>query len=322
MESVLKQTQFSTGTNVDRQTFYQSESEGVRSSVNMFQTFDHSQDQKHQLMAQCEELLIDEHGHYWFIEMNTKRHASSKVFLYAENGELLQHYVFNGKTTLYEFSDYVLAACEGNDYKGYIYKINKHTYQVQKYWVVFGFLWDVSMHGDSVYATTYLPDRDEALIYRLNGNTVVTQSLGYGFYPASLVKCGQHFYLGTNYPFSSKKGTVMTLSLTGMKLGECDTGLSIRELFSYENDLVLHGIDYSTGTAETLTYVNKCTNETTTYQIPKVTDIKQHGSQLILINRKLKTMMYWSLKGRKLTRVVKWSGLNQLPVFHTPAINI
>lgn len=321
MEYTLIETKFPTGTVEEKPVFIQSDSEGERSSVNIFHSLSISQDQKHQMMAECEELLIDEHGHYWFIEMNTKRHASSRVFLYAENGELLQHYVFNGKATLYEFTNCIIAACEGPDYKGYIYKINKESYQLEKNWVLEGFLWDVSMHCNSLYVTAYLPKQDEALLYQLNGQTSMTQSLGYGFYPTSLVKSGNQFYLAANYPFSSQKGTVMTLSLAGMKLEERDVGISVRELFTHDDCLVLHGLDYITGTAETLTYVHNLSQQKATYHIPKVTHIKQHNAYLLLFNHKLKTIMYWSHERRKITRVLHWSGSKKLPTFHSPVIN-
>lgn len=321
MVSVLKETWMPVSQTKENPVISHETREVTRSSANLFHLLNVSSDQKHQLMAQYEELLIDEHGNYWFTEMNTKRHASSQIYLYDTEGHLVKHFVLNGKATLYEFPNCIIAACEGIDYKGYIYKIDKNTHQLINQWVIDGFLWDVEMHQEAVYVTSYAPAEDEALLYRLVGKTAVVHSLGYGFYPTSLAKNENGFYLATTYPFSSKKGTVITLSLNGMKLQEHTASVAVRELFNYKSQLVLHGLDYEDGTAETLTYIHKHTMEKRVYSIPKVTHIKQHGNQLLLFNQRTKTMMYWSHERRKIVRMVHWAATAHLPVIHAPVIN-
>jgi hypothetical protein len=231
MESVLKETLMPVSHAEEVQSVSLETREVPRSSANLFHLLNLSADRKHQLMAQYEELLIDEHGYYWFTEMNTTRHASSRIYLYNTEGELVKRFVLNGKATLYEFPDCIIAACEGVDYKGHIYRIGKKHHQMITQWTIEGFLWDVEMHEDNVYATSYVPKHDEALVYQLTPHMAVKHSLGYGFYPTSLVKGENVFYLATSYPFSSKKGTVITLSLGGMKLQEKTSDVAVRELF-------------------------------------------------------------------------------------------
>ncbi len=321
MESVLKESLIPVSQSKETPDFLSEVREVTRSSANLFHLLNLSADRKHQLMAQYEELLIDGRGYYWFTETNTKRHASSEIYLYDSEGQFVKRFVLNGQATLYEFPDCIIAACEGVDYKGHVYQIGKTNHQMMNQWTIEGFLWDVEMHQGAVYATSYVPRDDEALIYQLTSQTAVKHSLGFGFYPTSLVKTENVFFLATSYPFSSKKGTVMTLSLNGMKLGEKTAEVAVRELFTYQSDLILHGLDYEEGTAETLTYFNRYTEEKITYTIPKVTHIRQHGQQLLLFNQRTKTMMYWSHERRKIVRVLHWPAAAQLPVLHSPVIN-
>lgn len=253
-----------------------------------------------------EQFLNDSHGNYWFTEKVAEGQNSSHVFIYDQQGLFIKSQIVNGKATLYEYPKWIIAACEGPDNKGYIYKYSKDDQQLIEQWVLDGFLWDIEMDEEALYITSYLPTTNEAVLYHIKGKSLTPKVLGTGFFPTGIIKQDKLLYVSTSPLFTSCKGGMMKLDMKGELLDRFDVDVSPRQIFSHEDGLVLHGLDMAQGKAETLIYVDPKLGTTGTYSIPKATHIRTQGHHLLLFNQETQSLMYWSHAKKKVIRVVHW----------------
>ncbi|TCP23815.1 hypothetical protein EV207_12838 [Scopulibacillus darangshiensis] len=278
----------------------------LQSQTIIFNTFQKSVDGSRCESQHFDQFLIDDNGNYWFTEKVTDGQSANHLYIYNHSGKFLRSLAVNGKATLYEYAEWMIAACEGPDNKGYIYKYSKDTQQLVEQWVMNGFLWDIEMDLERLYITSYLPMTDEAVLYQIKGKTIVKQVLGTGFFPTGIIGKDKCLYVSTSQIFSSGKGEMMRLDLDGNILDQFDIEVSPRQIFEYEGQLVLHGLDLAEGKAETLVYVDPDLGICETYSIPRASQIRTQGQYLLLFNEKAQSLMYWSHRKKRVIRVVHW----------------
>ncbi|MBM7644665.1 hypothetical protein JOD45_000858 [Scopulibacillus daqui] len=273
----------------------------------LFNTFVDMIDESFQETAGFDQFLLDTNGFYWFTEKTAEGQSASSIYIFNSCGQLVKSLRVNGKAaTLYEYDDCILAACEGVDSKGYIYKYAKEDQRLLEHWDISGFLWDLEKLGDVLYITSYLAETNEAVLYTISGQEVSCKVLGQGFFPTGVLIQDNLLYIPVCPLYSPNTGSVLCIDFCGNDVEEIPVSVSPRQIFSYDGQLILHGIDMSQGRAESIIYLDPATKKTESFQIPKAQDIRTQGEHLLIFNQETETIVYWSHAKKKITRIVQW----------------
>ncbi|MFC7394906.1 hypothetical protein [Scopulibacillus cellulosilyticus] len=289
-----------TGTIDDVKNSFQSQSA-------LFNTFEDIIDESFQAAVSFDQFLLDSNGYYWFTEKTTEGQSASQIYIFNSQGDFIKSHGVNGKAaTIYEYNDCILAACEGIDSKGYIYKYSKDDQKLLKTWDIDGFLWDLEKLGDTLYITSYLAETNEAVLYTISGQEVDCKVLGNSFFPTGVLIKDNILYIPVCPLYSPNTGSVLCIDLNSDKVEEIAVSVSPRQILSYGGQLILHGLDMSKGKAESLIYLDPNTKKTESFQIPKASDIRIQGEYLLIFNHETKTVIYWSHAKKKIIRIVQW----------------
>ncbi|GGE34321.1 hypothetical protein GCM10011391_11260 [Pullulanibacillus camelliae] len=254
-----------------------------------------------------DQLLIDQLGNYWFTENHSSLEKLTHIYIFNQKGDLLKKFLVNGKPTLYENEELMIVACEGTDDKGYIYLFCKRTLRFIEQWAIDGFLWDMECIGNTFYITSYFVDEDEAVIYKINHKKKEVISLGKNMFPTGIL-CHKHrLFISLSYLEEGNRGKIIECDIEGCLIKELELNIAPHKLYSYKNELVIHGLNMISGQADQLVYINIDTEEQTMYHSPQAIDIKAQDKHMLFYNEQSKTVIYWSHEKRKVIRVVHWA---------------
>lgn len=251
-----------------------------------------------------DQFLIDSKGHYWFTEKVVSGKDTTQIYIFNSRGALIKNFVVKGKPTLYEFDRFVIAACEGNDEHSYIYKFCKSHLHLVKEWTIDGFLWDLECTEDALYITSYLPEINEAVLYIIQGSKHKAVDLGTGLFPSGILFQQGALYIAFSFIHSGSKGKIVKYDLEGNTIKELMLNAAPRQMFAYNGEIVLHGLNMTKGSADQLVYFNLENGSCSSYKIPRASDIRLQGKHLLLHNHETESIIYWNHEKKKIIRVV------------------
>lgn len=262
-------------------------------------------DLHHSTACDFDQFLIDDRGCGWFTEKTPSNQTTSRIFIFSAKGDLLKTHVVVGKPTLYECDGQaVIAACEGTDGKGYIYRFDKECLEPVAQWVIDGFLWDLEWVNDVLYITSYRARDGLAVLSIANRDKIKDIALGRGMFPVGVLRKPDALYIAFSFIVSGKTGKVARYDDTGCLVEETMIDSAPRQMFAYKEWLVLHGMDMTKGIADELVYVNPKDGSQKAYKIPKAIDLRAQGRHLLLYHRDGETVLYWSHEKRKIIRMM------------------
>ena len=251
-----------------------------------------------------EQFLIDSEGQYWFTEKTLSGKETSQIFVFNTRGAFIKNLAVKGKPILYDFEYFLIAACEGRDGRSYIYKICKKHLQIINEWTIDGFFWDLENINEALYITSYLPEINEAVLYIINGNRKRAIDLGESIFPTGILFQNGSLYIAYSFVYNRNKGKMARYDLDGVVLEEYFFNVGSRQMLTYKDKIVLHGLDMTKGSADRLVYFNVENGHCLSYKIPNTSDIRPEGKQVLLHHHETDSIIYWSHEKRKIIRVV------------------
>lgn len=213
----------------------------------------------------------------------------------------------SGRPNLFEFGESVFAGCEGHDGKGRIYEFSTNDQGLIRQWTVDGFLWGLEMAEDRLYAASYLPDRDAAMLYVIDEEGCSEVRLGSHFFPTDLLYFNGSLYISACPVLDSGGKKIIRLNDDHTIAAEYPLAVSPRQLYSFGSELVIHAVELAPDKQEKLVYFNFAKGTQKEYGIPHAHTIKGIRDRLFLVNLKAQSVSEWNHCKRKITRV------NRLP---------
>lgn len=257
--------------------------------------------------ADFEEFLIDSEGKLWLTSKMDKCQGTSEIHVFCGQGHLLEQKCVKGKVSLYESSQWLVAACEGEDGYGYVYQFDKTAITLLNEWQIDGFLWDLAIDHNHLHAVSYSPKDNHAYLTSISTLGKDSLCLGEGFFPTGIIKYGAGFYVTTCQLTEPNRGKLLQLDESGIIVNTVIVDTSPRQLFRYDGELILHGLNMETGRADHLVYIHLQTLKAATYNIPKTKDIREQTQHLLLYNDDKQSLFYWNHQERKVTSVIHLS---------------
>lgn len=249
------------------------------------------------------QMLIDHLGNYWFGEEREKSKETTNLYVFNNDGVFLKNLTVYGHPNLFELGENVYAGCEGADGRARIYRFAKDTQHLVREWTVDGFFWDLEQHDDRLYISCYLPEKDEAVLYVIDGDELTDVSLGEHCFPTDVLFLGESLFVSVCPVLRNGEKKVIQLNRQLNVVNEFALNTSPRHLYAFGCELVVHGLELASDEQERLIYFNFSTGQRKEYVIPHAHTIKGNKDRLFLVNLETESVIQWDHKQRKITSV-------------------
>ncbi|EIT87414.1 hypothetical protein A374_00530 [Fictibacillus macauensis ZFHKF-1] len=245
----------------------------------------------------------DQVGNYWFSANRDHNKNQYTVSILDQKSNTVASYNVKGKPSFYEFAEDIIIACEGDGSKGTLYHFKKQSAILVKEWKVSGLLWEVEMQADTLYATTYIVEEDQAVLYRIKNGRKKRINLSKSATPTDILCMNQSVYISLAPILYGDPKMLLELTEGGKIIRQLPLAISPRTLHQVnEQELLIYELDLSSGKSEKIVYVNVVNGEQWTHHIPHSQIVSCTSRSLSLLEQESKTLYTWDHTDRTIVK--------------------
>ncbi|MBY6038285.1 hypothetical protein KUV80_16685 [Fictibacillus nanhaiensis] len=251
------------------------------------------------------EVFMDNQKNYWFSKKVENHSKEYKLFIFDHKNGCLKSQVIKGQPNFYEFDSCVVVACEGDGSKGSVLIFSKNGPELLKEWKVNGYLWEVEMHNEVLYISSYIVEEDQAVLYIIRNGKKKRVNLGSNMAPTDILCVDNLVYVSGAPVLNGDPKKVMVLNEKDKVFKEYKLSISPRALYQVNGDLLVYELDLSTGKSERIVYINIETGEQKEHEIPHSKIVECTNDSLSLFEQNSKTLYIWDHCNRRIINTQK-----------------
>lgn len=237
-------------------------------------------------------VVKDANHNQWFSKQLSPNHF--EVYVFIHRSAQLRTFQVNGSPSFYEYQNSICIACEGEEWNGWIYEFSKADPRITHQWHVKGIFCDLKRKGNQLIVSSYCVEEDKALLTVFDGNKKNVIELDKGYSPMNMMVEDFGVYLAALSITPSHQDKILLLDEKFCVRKSFLLDFSPRTIHSWNNYLIVHGLNGRTGKSDQLVYICLESGKQEKFPIPSVELIECTEKHLTFYDSDQKILSLWN----------------------------